>query len=34
VPWLDRDDADIAAYVASLPGDPSIDLADSLKHWR
>ena len=33
-PWLDRDDADIDAYVASLQKQPDYDLAQKLRFWR
>ena len=34
MPWLDREDADIDAYVASLPAQPDYDLTDALRRWR
>jgi ectoine hydroxylase-related dioxygenase (phytanoyl-CoA dioxygenase family) len=34
VPWIDQDDADIDAYVSSLPSKPNYDLRAQLKCWR
>lgn len=35
VPWLDREDADVEAYVRSLPAQPTgHDLAADLHRWR
>jgi len=34
LPWVDRDDADIDAYVAHLASSPTYDLATKLKNWR
>lgn len=34
VPWIDRDDADIDAYVARLKHRPDYDLAARLTEWR
>lgn len=34
MPWLDREYADIDAYVASLPAQPDYDLTDALRRWR
>jgi ectoine hydroxylase-related dioxygenase (phytanoyl-CoA dioxygenase family) len=34
LPWIDRDDADIDAYVSSLPKQPDYDLRGYLKRWR
>ncbi len=36
LPWLDRDDADVERYVASLGAAqrPGFDLAEKLDHWR
>lgn len=34
VPWIDRDDADIGAYVASVSKPQGYDLAAKLQQWR
>jgi phytanoyl-CoA hydroxylase len=34
LPWIDRDDADIEGYVASLKSAPRYDLAQKLRDWR
>ncbi|MFT3729157.1 MAG: phytanoyl-CoA dioxygenase family protein [Terricaulis sp.] len=34
LPWIDRDDADVDAYVARLRKRPNYDLAAKLKAWR
>ena len=34
LPWIDRNDADIDAYVSSLPKQPNYDLRGYLKRWR
>lgn len=34
LPWIDRDDVDIAGYVARLPRPPRYDLAAKLAQWR
>lgn len=34
VPWIDRPDADIDAYVAALATPPDFDLAACLRQWR
>ena len=34
VPWIDRPDADVDAYVAGLAEDPGFDLAAALHRWR
>lgn len=34
IPWIDRDDADIDAYVATLSTRPDYDLAGQLRNWR
>ena len=34
VPWIDKDDCDIDAYVGSLSERPAFDLAEKLRRWR
>lgn len=34
VPWIDRADADVSGYVASLAQLPDYDLHEKLCHWR
>ncbi len=34
VPWIDRDDCDIDAYVDALSVKPDFDLAEKLRLWR
>ena len=35
MPWIDRPDADVDAYVRSLPETPTdYDLSEALHHWR
>lgn len=34
IPWIDRTDADVEAYVRSLRETPADDLAGALHHWR
>src|SRR5690348_14151290 len=34
IPWIDDPDADVSAYVASLPELPSYDLHEKLCQWR
>src|SRR5262245_59417130 len=34
VPWVDRPDADVDAYVTALAEDPGFDLRDALHTWR
>jgi phytanoyl-CoA hydroxylase len=35
VPWIDRPDADVDAYVRALPETPAgYDLVEALHHWR
>ena len=33
-PWIDRDDADIGAYVSALATRPAYDLGEKLRAWR